>query len=160
MVLDYIWFKSPFETKFKVNNIITTRKSSCVNARGIPTMAYQVLHLLPQVGYTLAGVPLARSDGGGYLRWGTPQQANPPARSDGSTQGGPPAWTWLGYPHLDLAGVPPCLDLAGIPPAWIWLGYPPSWTWLGYPPFPCGQTDGWTDTCENNTFPSYYVRGR
>ena len=43
-----------------------TRKSSCVNARGIPTAAYQILHLFPQVGY-----PLARSDRG-YLRWGVP----------------------------------------------------------------------------------------
>ena len=25
---------------------------------------------------------------------------------------------------------------------------------------PCGQTDGWTDMCQNITFPSYYVRGR
>ena len=29
------------------------------------------------------------------------------------------------------------------PPAWIWPGYPPR----------CGQTDGWTDTCQNITFP-------
>ena len=35
-----------------------TRKSSCVNARGIPTAAYQVLHLLPEVGYpTGRGTP-------------------------------------------------------------------------------------------------------
>ena len=30
---------------------VITRTSSCVNARGIPTAAYQVLHLLPEVGY-------------------------------------------------------------------------------------------------------------
>ena len=30
---------------------LKTRKSSCVNARGIPTAAYQVLHLLTEVGY-------------------------------------------------------------------------------------------------------------
>ena len=34
-----------------------TRKSSCMNARGIPTTAYQVLPLLPEVGYPPAGVP-------------------------------------------------------------------------------------------------------
>ena len=83
-------------------------------------------------------------------------------------------------PPLDLAGVTPlvgqvgypsCLDLAGGYPTW------PGWTWLGYPlqldlarvplphqtgpgwgtPNPCGQTDGrmdgWTDTCQNITFP-------
>ena len=34
-----------------------TRKSSCVNARGIPTAAYQVLHVLTEVGYPPVGVP-------------------------------------------------------------------------------------------------------
>ena len=33
-----------------------TRKSSCVNARGIWTAAYQVVHLLPEVGYPLGQV--------------------------------------------------------------------------------------------------------
>ena len=53
-----------------------TRKSSCVNERGTPTAVYQVLHLLPQVGHPLAGVPpLARSDGGGEVpEVGTPSQ--------------------------------------------------------------------------------------
>ena len=71
-------------------NPIETRKSSCVNGRGIPTAAYQVL---------LGGVPPpppARSDRGGpevgypphrgtprpgltgrYPRWGTPHQGTP-----------------------------------------------------------------------------------
>ena len=46
--------------------IVITRKSSCVNARGIPTAAYQVL---------LGGVPPRpglMGGGGGYPRWGTP----------------------------------------------------------------------------------------
>ena len=77
----------------------------------------------------------------------------------------------LGYLHLELAGVTP-------PPVWTWpeyplrrelgpvTGLPPERTWdqlkyygmkMGYPPpSGCGQTD----TCENSTFPSYYVRGR
>ena len=70
-----------------------------MNARGIPTAAYQVL---------LGGVPPRR---------GTP----PSARSDGGTRGGvPPIWTWLGYPppQLDLAWVPP-------PPAGPGRGTPP-----------------------------------
>ena len=37
--------------------MILTRKSSCVNARGIPTAAYQVLYLLsyPRMGYPKVG---------------------------------------------------------------------------------------------------------
>ena len=65
------------------------------------------------------------------------------------------------------------MNMAGYPPlAWTWLGTPPAWTWLGYPPrldlagVPPPRVwidrwmDGWTDTYENITFPSYYVRGR
>ena len=63
------------ETIPELLNNLKTRKSSCVNARGIPTATYQVLHLLPEVGY-----PQARSNGGGY-----PQQGYPLARSDGGT---------------------------------------------------------------------------
>ena len=125
---------------------ILTRKSSCVNARGIPTAAYQVLlemgypppqpgltgggggtrggvppsQVWQEKGGTIVGYPLARSNWGGYPRWGTPQPGLmggtrggvPPARSDGG-EGGiwggvpPPSWTWQGYPlpRLDLAGV-------------------------------------------------------
>ena len=103
-----------------------TRKSSCVNARGIPTAAYQVLHLLPEVGYPPAGVPrLARSDGGGgkgsgYLS--NPLTSGTPlAKSDGGyPRWGTPCWgtpsqVWLGgYPRWST---PP-------PPHWIWLGTP------------------------------------
>ena len=46
-----------------------TRKSSCVKARGIPTAAYQALHLLS-------------------CRGGLPRLGYPP----------PLGWTWLGYP--------------------------------------------------------------
>ena len=83
-----------------------TRKSFCVNARGIPTAAYQVLHLgypsgqvrwgYPRWGTPWQEYPQARSDGGGtrgevppgqvrwgYPRWGTPWQEYPQARSDG-----------------------------------------------------------------------------
>ena len=41
------------------------KKSSCVNARDIPTVAYQVLHLLPEVGYPPgSGTPRPRPMGG------------------------------------------------------------------------------------------------
>ena len=148
--------------------IIWTRKSSCVNARGIPTAAYQVLHLLLEVGYPPAGVLPPGQSNGGYPRWGTPQ----PGLMEGSTQGGVPPgrgtpqsglmgvpkvgtpsrgtpWpglvggTWGGYP---LAGEPP-------PPPGPGLGTPPSGPGRGTPPPRCGQTDGWTDTCQNITFP-------
>ena len=82
----------------------STRKSSCVNARGIPNAAYQVLLKMgyPPSGYPPSGyppskyppwpcqigstrggvspvrVPPARSDGG-YPRWGTPHQGTPMA---------------------------------------------------------------------------------
>ena len=67
-------------------NLNITRKSSCVNAGGIPTVAYQVLHMLSYLGrgvtylgqggtYLGQGVPtLARGvptlAGGTYLGWG------------------------------------------------------------------------------------------
>ena len=63
-----------------VQSHLKTRKSSCVNARGIPTAAYQVLHLLPYPGGYLhwRGVPTFHREGGGtylqgphggYLHW-------------------------------------------------------------------------------------------
>ena len=114
-----------------------TRKSSCVNARGIPPAVYWVLFLLSYLG--TPPPPLA---GGGVPEQGTPQAGYPPSW---------PGWggTWPGYPpppgrvppgqgtpHPDLAGEggyltrvpppprvppgrvpPPQLDLAGYPPA-------------------------------------------
>ena len=49
-----------------------TRKSSCMNARGIPTAAYQVLHMLlyPGMGVpTLAGLGVVPTLDEEYLRW-------------------------------------------------------------------------------------------
>ena len=152
-------------------SLLITRKSSCVNARGIPTAAYQVLHLLTKVGYPppsgyphpgLMGVPgvppcwgtpLSRSDGG-YL--GYPPVRVPP--HPGLT-GGYPWYPPSGHPPV---GVPPCqgtLPHQGTPPGWTWFRYPPpGWTWLGYPPPPprCGLTN------KVKLLPplSYYVRGR
>ena len=179
---------------------IKTRKSSCVNARGIPTAAYHVLHLLTKVGYPSIQVQL-----GGTPPW-VPQSGYPPL---GTLVGVPPVrLTPSGYPQLGypLSGYPPVGVLPiRVPPVGVpqsryplsgypllgypsqgtpWSGYPllrypPSgvphrgtplgWTWLGYPPPVPGsgthlgvdrQMDGWTDTCQNITFPSYYVRGR
>ena len=114
------------------SNIIWTRKSSCMNARGILTTAYQVLHLLS------------------CTRWDT----FPPVRVP------PPLPGLMGYPPSDrgtplagsgwgtlLAGpswgtpLPPCLDLGGYPP-----------------PAVDRQTDGWMDgqTCVK-TLPSHHT---
>ena len=125
-----------------------TTKSSCVNARGIPTAAYQVLHLLTEFGYPPAGVPPAKSNGG-YPRWGTPPSRSTPGRVTpwlgpmGGTRGGIPQ---NGYPlarsngGIPKVGYPP----AEVPPARSdgmvpEVGYPHGqvqWegTWGGLPP--------------------------
>ena len=68
-----------------------------------------------------------------------------------------------GYPPGGVPGqvpprgvrVPPRGVPGQVPPGGgTWSGTPPGGTQT--PPPPCGQTN----TCENSTFPSYYVRGR
>ena len=112
-----------------------TRKSSCVNARGIPTAAYEALYLLSKLGYPPpAGVPPASSDLG-YMRWGTRWHGYPP-------------WPGLMGGYLRWGTPQPC----GVHP-------PPAGPDQGTPPAD-RQMDGWTDTSQNITFRSYYVRGR
>ena len=125
-----------------------------MNARGIPTAAYQVLHLLLVVGYppNRGTPPQSGLTGGGYLRWGTPQQgyAQPgPMRvwgylRWGTTQQCTPSQVWWGVPEVEYhpAGVPPWPGLTG----GTWGGVPPPpsrgtpsqvWqggTWGGVPP--------------------------
>ena len=130
--------------------VVKTRKSY-VNTRGIPKVAYQVLHLLPEVGYPLWPGPM-----GGYLRWGTPPAGVPPLSGltwgtwggvplgRGTPWPGPMGVPKVGYslagvlpgrgtPHLDLAGVPP----PPIRPGW---GIPPHLDLAGVSPSRCGQT--------------------
>ena len=119
-----------------------TRKSFCVNARGIPTAAYQVLlrwgtrpparsdRGVPKVGYPPVRVPPRPGLLGGYPRWGIPHWSTaptglPPCRGTSPGQGTP------------LVRVPPRLDLAGVPPPHLDLAWVP-------PPPGCGQTDGQT----------------
>ena len=105
---------------------IQTRKSSYVNARGIPIMSYQVLHLFLEVGYPpWQGYPSARSDQGvpevGYPQpsptRGIPKVGTPPS---GGTplpglMGGYPRWgyppargtPWPGLMGGTQGGVPP-----------------------------------------------------
>ena len=130
--------------------IVKTRKSSCVNARGLPTVAYQVLLRwgIPPVGVSPPHWGTPQPGLRGYLRWGTPHQGTPgqillggvpevgypPARSDGGTPirvtpiGVSPSQVWRGTQGGTLlARGTPWQDLAGVPP-------PAAWTWLGYPP--------------------------
>ena len=129
-----------------------------MNARGIPTAAYQVLHLLPEVGYPPwpsstgegglpeVGYPSRQGYPPGQVQPGVPPARVPPrARSYEGTLGGVPPWQ--GYPWPGpMGGVPEVgyplarSDGEGVPK----VGYPPpGWTWPGYPPR-CGQTDGQT----------------
>ena len=118
-------------------NCFETRKSSCVNAGGIPPAAYQVLHLLsyPEKGYPTSGwgVPHLWTGDSPLLDGGYPIPGQ-----------GPPIWTWLRYP------LPPSGPGQGShPPIWAWLGYPPHLDLAGVP---CPRA--WTDKqIETITFP-------
>ena len=122
-------------------SIFKTRKS-CVNARGIPPTVVLtegrggVPHPRCRSRW---GVPHPRS----RSRWGgTPSQVqmghpSGPGRGNSclglvgvtrSSRSREVPHPWLGYPHLDLAGVTP---------VWTWLGYPP-------PPRNGGQTENIT----------------
>ena len=108
-----------------------------------------------------------------------------PVLADPPPAGWPPRWLTpppSGWPPRWLTPLPLVADppgswtwpppLAGPdPPGWLTpptpSGWPPHPWWLtppvADPPVadpPRGQTDWWTDTCQNITFPSYSVRGR
>ena len=91
-ILDDFWDYKKFHFGIQVFTLVSTkqfrncssegrRKSSCVNARGIPTAAYQVL---PEVGYP----PWARSDEGGTWGGVPPSRGTPQPGPMGGTQGG------------------------------------------------------------------------
>ena len=100
--------------------------------------------------------------------WTWPPRTWPPWLDLTPPAGPDPPWTWP--PPPPLAGPdpppsppagpdPPQLDLTP-PPSWDLT--PPGWTWpplagpdppLAGPDPACGQTDWWTDTCQNITFP-------
>ena len=64
----------------------------CVNAGGIPTVAYQVLHVLScpwGVPHPCREVPPV---------WDTPRQTRPGYTPRPRLAGVPPVWTWPGYP--------------------------------------------------------------
>ena len=134
-------------------NVNKTRKSSSVNARGIPTAAYQVL---PGWGTPpCRGTPLARSiggvpevryplvrapphwgptpsqvwPGGGFLRWGTPLPGLMGVPKVGYPLSGYPLARSDGGTQ---GGVPP----VRVPPGQVWWGYPPAGPGWGTPLLP------------------------
>ena len=121
--------------------LILTRKSSYINARGIPPAAYQVRPLLFYPGGTpslVRGVPHTwqwdtPSLAGGTHPWLGMVPQDDPAGVNLST----PSWPGRGTPHPDLAGVSPFL------------------TWTGYTPLPL-SVDKQT---ESITFPHPSVAG-
>ena len=98
-------------------NSFETRKSSCVNARGIPPAAYQVLAMLG------GGVPHPRSGGVPHPRSGgypIPGLRGVPC----SRSGGVPSPMSGGYPIPGLGETPS--QVWGVPcPARPQMGYPP-----------------------------------
>ena len=103
----------------------------------------------------VASTRFAGTVGGGY-----PNRARSPARGRGIHswgEGGTPARgvPQLGYPHGQPDGVPPPASWMGYPPPRPGgRGTPPA-SWDGVPPLNVNR-----HTCENSTFPPYYVRGR
>ena len=132
-------------SKCKIETVSTLRaRKSCVNARGIPPAAYQVLDML-------GGVPHPRFGGGtlSQVRGDTLSQVRGRGDTPSQIQGGVyyPILGWGGYPIPGLGGTPilgqggPPGTLQpemGYPLARPGMGYPPGQTWDGYPP--CHQT--------------------
>ena len=162
--IDLIWTTWGFlqTTQSCLKKFLTTkstRKSSCVNARGIPTAVYQVLHMLSYPGGYLPWL------GEGYLPW-----------PRGTYLGVPPILTWLGEGYLPWLGVgnpPPILTwLEGTVPTLAggylpWYRYP-SPTKVGTPPakvgtpLPSGPVQGTPPPGVNRlkTLPSAILRMR
>ena len=111
---------------------LITRKSSFVNARGILTTAYQVLHLLPY----LRGVPTLRvlTLVGRYLPWLVGGDYLGQRYLPWGTSPSWPGWGYLPWPggYLPWPGVP----ILGYPSVWTWLGYPMHLVLSGVPPPP------------------------
>ena len=152
MVMLSQWIKlgGPTSALTDQNYLIQTRKSPCVNARGIPTAAYQVLHLLSYLGgggYPIpghGGVPHFWPGGAPSLAGGLPHPwtgvPHPwvgmctPSLARGTTSLDrrypipgwvPHIWTWPRYSHPDLARAPPGREMARAPPGREMARVPP-----------------------------------
>ena len=131
-------WRQNFATQYPLNKKVFLRERKRHTDRSVsstPSVTRDGVLPLPRQGIPPAGVP--------------PWQGYPPARSDG---GGwvPPGQAQRGVPEVGYPrqGYPP-------PPAGPSWGTPLPGPGQSIPPR-CGQTD----TCQNITFPSYYVRGR
>ena len=149
-ILSYVQERVNTTTTFNWKRIISrTRKSYCVNARGISSTPYAVLsrgYPIPSPGvYPIPGTPILTWLGGtpswvpSILTWGYPILGTPH-----------PDLAWghpiLGTPHpivghpLYRTGVPhPGRDLgpvAGIPPERTWYQWKYYGMEMGYPPSP------------------------
>ena len=134
LILKMSPYLSPFALRLTIGcqKCPSTRKSSCMNAGGIPPAVYQALHLLSYSGGEGYGI-----SGWGYLPhlWtgGTPS-LDGGGKYPISGQGYPiPGWVT----SFVAGGTPPNPDLAGITPP------QPVLTWPGYTPPPprCGLTN-------------------
>ena len=119
-------FTKPWKTPsmLELIHLISTRKSSCVNARGIPTAAYQVLHLLSYPGggthpwWGGGGYPIPGQ--GGTHRW----LGNIKSLVRGYPIPGIPILAWVGIPHPWPGGTPSLVS-----PSWPDWGTPRKKTW-------------------------------
>ena len=141
-----------------------------MNARGIPTAAYQVLHLLSCTGK--GATPAGRVPHLGYPPLDLARGGTPSLLGGYPTSSSPPSDLAEGAPHLRSPSIRPCQGVPHPCQGVSHLGYPlsdlvrgvphpcqgvpnfrylhlagsgwgtpsPSWTWSGYP-FPCGLTD-------------------
>ena len=151
-------------------NSVQTRKSSCVNARGIPPAVYWVLLLLsylgtppPQAGYPPR--PDLAEEGGQIPDQGTPQQGNPPPHFDLAWGGTWPGYPLAGYPPAGPGRVPPLpAGPARVPPPRCLphgiLGNVAKHYGIWVPLPLCGQTDWWKDRCMSKHYLSVILRTR
>ena len=139
-------------------NIQVTRKSPCVNARGIiPPAAQQVLamliclliwgggRVLSQWGVlhpVLEGVPVSSpgwegwTGRGGVLNRGYPSSLNLGVAPTLILDGVSPIWTWDGGTPHQHDGIPPSGPGMGYSLVQTWDGVPPVQTWEGVPSHP------------------------
>ena len=127
---------------------LITRKSSCVNARGIPSAALHLGRGGRSIPSLARGAPHPWLKGTPSLVGGTPS-GYPPILTHPSLGRGTLCWGTL---HPDLARVTPswgtpCANLAGVPQERTWDQWEYYGMEMGYPP--CERTD----TCVNITSP-------
>ena len=149
VILKFILFLSNLSDFLIVKNTFQTRKCSCMNARGIPTVVYQGGGVplsdlargyhIPAGGYPTLSTPLSDLTGG----YPIPAEGVPHLRY-------PPHQIWLGVSHscrgYPILGTPSNLA-RGTPPQ-----VPPIRPGRGYP-IPVGGTPSWVSDLARGTPP-------